>query len=66
MIQLRNKTEKLLLSITKNCETHFYNTHTKPQEALEIKHNKSRETFSFNSPTQIKGNGIIGLASLEV
>ena len=41
------KTEDLLLSITKNFETSDNQTHTKPQETLEIKINKSRETFSY-------------------
>ena len=31
-----NETQDLLLSITKNCETLFEQTHTKPQETLEF------------------------------
>ena len=66
MIQPKNKTEDLLLSITKNCETLLQQTHTKPQETLEFKMTKPRETFHFKPPIQIKGNWMIGLTDLEV
>ena len=66
MIQPKNKTEDLLLSITKNCETLIQQTHTKPQEALEFKMTKPRETFHFKPPIQIKGDWMIGLTDLEV
>ena len=66
MIQLKNKTEDLLLSITKNCETLIQQTHTKPQETLEFKMVKPRETFHFKPPIQIKGDWMIGLTNLEV
>ena len=66
MIQPKNKTEDLLLSITKNCETLIEQTHTKAEETLEFKMNKPRETFQFKPPIQIEGDWIIGLTDLEV
>ena len=36
MIRPKNETEDLLPSKTKNCETLIEQTHTKPQETLEL------------------------------
>ena len=66
MIRPKNQTEDLLLSITKNCETLIEQTHRKPEETLEFKTNKSRESFHFKPPIQIKGDWMIGLTDLEV
>ena len=66
MIRPKNETEDLLLSITKNCETLIQQTHTEPQETLEFKMIKPRETFHFTPPIQVKGDWMIGLTSLEV
>ena len=66
MIQPKNETEDLLLSITKNYETLIQQTHTKPQETLELKMIKPRESFHFNTPIQIKGDWMIGLTDLEI
>ena len=66
MIRPKNETEDLLLSITKKCETLIQQIHTKPQETLEFKMIKRRETFHFNPPIQINGNWMIGLTDLEV
>ena len=66
MIRPKNETEDLLLSITKNCETLIEQTHTKPQETLEFKMIKPRETFHFKPPIQIKGDWMLGLVDLEV
>ena len=66
MIRPKNETEDLLLSITKNCEPLIEQTHSKPQETLEIKMIKPRETFHFKPPIQIKGDWMIGLTDLEV
>ena len=66
MMQPKNETEDLLLSITKNCETLIEQTHTKPQETLEFKMTKPRETFHFKTPIQIKGDWMVGLTGLEV
>ena len=66
MIRPKNETEDLLLSITKNCETLIEQTHRKAEETLELKMNKSRETFLFAQPIQIQGDWMIGLTDLEV
>ena len=66
MIRPKNETQDLLLSITKNCETLIEQTHTKPQETLEFKMIKPRETFHFKPPIQVKGDWMIGLTDLEV
>ena len=66
MIRTKNETEDLLLSITKNCETLIEQTHRKPEETLEFKMNKSRETFHFKPPIQIKEDWMLGLTDLEV
>ena len=65
-IRPKNETENLLLSITKNCETLVEQTHRKPEETLEFKMLKSRETFHFKPPIQTKGNWMLGLIDLEV
>ena len=66
MIRPKNETEDLLLSITKNCETLIKQTRRKAEEVLEFKVNKSRESFHFKPPFQIKGDWMIGLVDLEV
>ena len=66
MIQPKNETEDLLLSITKNCETLIEQTHRNPEETLECKMITSRGTFHFNSPIQTKGDWMLGLIDLEV
>ena len=57
MIRPKKDTEDILHSVTENCETLFHQTHRKPQEILEFKLDKSRETFHFNPPIQIKEIG---------
>ena len=66
MIGPKNQTEDLLLSITKNCEMLVEQTHRKPEETLEFKMNKKRESFHFKPPIQVKGDWMIGLTDLEV
>ena len=66
MIRPKNETEDLLFSVTKNCETMIDQTHRKPEETLEFKIFKLRETFHFNPSIQIQGSWMIGLTSLEV
>ena len=56
MIRPKNKTEDLLLSITKNCETLISQTHREAEETLEFKMFKPRETFHFKPPIQVKGD----------
>ena len=65
MIRPKNETQDLLLSITKNCETLIKQTHRKPEETLEFKTNKSRETFHFKPSIQVKGDWMIGLIDLK-
>ena len=66
MIRPKTQTEDLLLSITKNFETLIQQTHRKPEETLEFKMTKSRETFNFNPPIQVKEDWMLGLVDLEV
>ena len=66
MIQPKNETQTLLLSITENCETLIDQTHRKAEETLEFKLIKPRETFHFKPAIQVKGDWIIGLVDLEV
>ena len=47
MVRPKTKTEDLLLSITKNCETVIEQTHRKAEGTLEFKLTKPRETFHF-------------------
>ena len=66
MIKPKNQTEDLILSITKNCETLIEQTHRKPEGTLQFKVIKSRETFHFYPPNQVKEDWMIGLVDLEV
>ena len=66
MIRPKNETGDLLLSISKNCETLIQQTHRKPEETLEIKMIKPRETFHFKPPIHVKGDWMTGLTDLEV
>ena len=65
MIRPKNETEDLLLSITKNCETLFEQTHRKPEETIEFKMTKPRETFHFKPPIQVKGDWTLGFRSIQ-
>ena len=66
MIQPKNETKDLLLSITNNCETLIQQTHRKAEETLEFKMIKPKGTFHFNPPINVKGKWVIGLTGLEV
>ena len=66
MIQPKNETEDLLLSITKICKRLIDQTHRKAEETLEFKMIKSKQTFHFKPPTQVKRDWMIGLTDLEV
>ena len=66
MIRPKTITEDLLLSITKNCETLISQTHRKPEETLEFKMIKPRQTFHFNPTIQVVDDWMIGLTDLEV
>ena len=58
---------ELLLLIKKHTDTLIEQTKTKPQETLEFKMNKQMQTFSFNPPINLVGEGkwLLGLSSLE-
>ena len=49
MIQPKNKTEDLLLSITENCQTLIEQTHRKADETLKIKEDQTRKNIPFQS-----------------
>ena len=66
MIRPKNGTEYLSLSITKNCETLIQQAHTRPEETLELKMTKPKETFNFNPSIQTKEDWMLGLLDLEV
>ena len=58
---------ELLLLNKKHTDTLIEQTKTKPQEALEFKMNKQRQTFSFNPPinTLEEGKCLLGVSSFE-
>ena len=66
LIQPENKTEDLLLSLTKNCETLIKQTHRRAEETLENKFTKLRKTFHLNPPILVEGSWMTGVTSLEV
>ena len=66
MITPKNKTEDLLLSIPKNCETLIEQTHRKLEETLEFKMTRPRELFHFTPPMEIKEDWMLGLVDLEI
>ena len=66
MIRPKNETEDLLISITKKCETLIKQTHTRPEETLELKMTKARQTFQFNPPIQAKEDWMLESVDIEV
>ena len=61
-----DKKESLLLSIAKSNQEIVENTHSKPQETLEFKMNKQKESFSFDIPLDLPEQWMMGVTSLEV
>ena len=61
-----DKKESLLLSIAKANQEIVENTHSKPQETLEFKMNKQKESFSFDVPLELPEQWMMGVTSLEV
>ena len=61
-----DKKESLLLSIAKSNQEYVENTHSKPQETLEFKMNKQKESFSFDVPLELPEQWMMGVTSLEV
>ena len=61
-----DKKQSLLLSIAKSNQEIVENTHSKPQETLEFKMNKQKESFSFDIPLDLPEQWMMGVTSLEV
>ena len=61
-----DKKESLLLSIAKSNQEIVENTHSKPQETLEFKMNKQKESFSFDVPLELPEQWMMGVTSLDV
>ena len=61
-----DKKESLLLSIAKSNQEIVENTHSKPQETLEFKMKKQKESFSFDVPLELPEQWMMGVTSLEV
>ena len=66
MIRPKTETEYSLLSSTENCEMPLKQTHPKPEETLDFKLTKPRQSFHFTSPIPIEESWMIGLTSLQV
>ena len=66
LIRPKNEAENLLLSITKNCEKLNNQTHRKPEETLDFKLIRPRQTFHFNASIQVKEDWMVGLTDLVV
>ena len=58
--------EYLLLSIAKSNQEIVEDTHSKPQETLEFKMTKQKESFSFGVPLILNEKWMMGVTSLEV
>ena len=58
---------ELLLLIKKHTDTLIQQTKTKPQETLEFKMNKQRQTFSFNLPIKLveEDKWLLAVSSFE-
>ena len=61
-----DKQEFLLLSFAKSNQEIVENTHSKPQESLELQITKQKESFSFDVPLKQQEQWMIGVTSLEV
>ena len=61
-----DKKESLLLSIAKSNLDIVENTLSKPQETLEFKMNKQKESFSIDIPLDLPEQWMMGVTSLEV
>ena len=55
-----------MLNIAKSNQEIVENTHSKPQETLEFKMTKQKESFSFDVPLQLNEKWMMGVTSLEV
>ena len=66
IVRSKNKTEDLLLSITKHCETLIEQIQRKAEGTLVSILSQPVQTFHFNSLIPIEGSWMIRLTSLEV
>ena len=66
IIQPKNETEDLLLSIIKNCQTLIEQTHRKAEKTLEFKMIKPGKTLHFKPPIHIERDWMLGLTDFEV
>ena len=55
LVRHKSKTEGLLPSKTKSCETLIKQTHRRPEKTLEYNFIEPRNIFSFKPPTSIEG-----------
>ena len=58
--------ESLLLRIAKSNHEFVENTHSKPQETLEFKMTKRKESFSFDISLELPEHWMMAVTSLEV
>ena len=67
IIRHKYEADGVLLSVTKNCEVLFHQTHSKRQKRLKIRPNKPSETFSFKPffTSCPDSEWLVGLGSLE-
>ena len=67
MFRPRNETEISLLSISENCEKLLKQIHRKPQETLNFRLTKPKETFSYKKSNIFGPNSkwIYALTNLE-
>ena len=61
-----DKKESLLLSFAKSNQNIVEKTHSKPQETLELKMTKQKESFSFDVSLILNEKWMMGVTSLEV
>ena len=59
--------KELLLLIKKHTDTLIEQKKTKPQETLEFKMNKQKQTFSFSPPKNLllEGKWLLAVSSFE-
>ena len=61
-----DRKEHLSLNIAKSNQEIVENTHSKPQETLEFKMNKQKESFSFDILLDLPEKWMMRVTSLEV
>ena len=65
MFKPKNETEDFLLSININCEMLITQTYRIPEETIEFKMDKLKETFHFKPSIPLEVSWMIGLTYLE-